>query len=858
MRKYTSFLIFLPLLFTALHLHSQTPCDSVKISGMLTNSTALLDEGHYQAALDVALSGLKMLENCPEKTGFHEAMLLQTDDCYQALAADLLQRGLFNRSIDMSERSIALHRQLQGEQTDRMAKAYLVLGGAQNLNGNPKLAIESGNKGLKIRQLANPSDLKIANHFDQIANYYLALEDTTSTRILLQEWDAFHRLVGSKASMQSRINLANYWSTYYELKGELRKGIKILEDTLTRYGEALRNKGGFVGIVEFRLCELYAQVGDYKKSHQYADKNIAMFETRLKQQRGKLFTRTHYAWCLAQASRAAWKQYTVSKDTAWYNLAERRCREGEDLVFAMRDRAPNDGFRDWIANEVGIVANLAEVRQGLYAQTGDQIHIDRAFESIEASKSFAVQEFLHETYSLQWGGLPDSLYQRELAFRQEVNDLETNFFMMRSRKNADSLIAANDQALFTVRDQYRVFLADLEKTQPEYFRLKYSQPKASIRQVQTQTLRPNQCLLDIFIENSLVFTLLVRPDTVVWLASPFDSLFEVALQTLEHESRHFPEYLDLPEKEYLQRLQSFAEASHLVYKKLIAPLRPLLLEEVLLIPRNELANVPFGALLTQRETNIGRPFLWHYLDNELIISQAYSVGLFQFVQNRPIAKKPSGSVLALAPFFEGKISEELEMPVGDVAALTRAEIFKPLPGSGAEALSIAQLTSGQSIVGTNATKANFLKKCQDFNILHLATHSAANDVLGEYSFVALHAENLNQKIDLLYARDIYGLRLSADLVVLSACETALGQYRNDEGVVGLTRAFTCAGARNVVASLWSVNDASTQRLMVLFYQEINKGIPYNRALANAKRTFIKENRQYAHPYYWAGFILNGR
>lgn len=255
---------------------------------------------------------------------------------------------------------------------------------------------------------------------------------------------------------------------------------------------------------------------------------------------------------------------------------------------------------------------------------------------------------------------------------------------------------------------------------------------------------------------------------------------------------------------------------------------------------------------------MGKPFLWHFLDNEFVISQAFSVGQFQFLQDRPLAQKPSGSVLALAPFFEGKMPGEFQLPVGDVAALTRDDFFKPLPNSGAEAQAIARLTNGEAIIGAEATKANFLKRSPDFKILHLATHSAANDVLGEYSFVALQAENAGQKIDMLYARDIYGLRLSADLVVLSACETALGQYRNGEGIIGLTRAFTCAGARNVVASLWSVNDASTKSLMILFYKEIKKGLPYNRALANAKRAFIQGNRQFAHPYYWAGFVLNGR
>ncbi len=193
----------------------------------------------------------------------------------------------------MSERSIALHRQMQGPNPDRLAKSYLLLANAQHLNGNPKIAIEAALKGLKITQTANPLSLKIPSHYDQLATFHLALNDTAGARIFLQEWDAFHRLLGKKATMQARINLANYWSMYHELKGELGQGIRILEDTLNQYGESLRAKGGFLGIVEFRLCELYTLAGDYQKSLFYADRNIAMFENRLKQQRGKLFSCTH-------------------------------------------------------------------------------------------------------------------------------------------------------------------------------------------------------------------------------------------------------------------------------------------------------------------------------------------------------------------------------------------------------------------------------------------------------------------------------------------------------------------------------------------------------------------------------------
>jgi CHAT domain-containing protein len=856
MRKLVFPLLF--LLFSKQTLFSQHPCDTAQISAALARSYALLDQNQLEAALESATLSLQKTSGCEVAAALKEEVLLQANECYQALATDLLRRGQSNRAIDMAERSVALLRQMPAGNAEPLANAYLVLGNAQQFGGNNKLSRENLQKGLEIRKANNPLDPKISNYFSQLANNCFDQNDPQAARQYLEEWEVFHRSLGPKLAPAMRLNIATAWANYYDFVGQPARGARLLEDSLLRYGPQTGNRGLVVGIAEFTLCELFAQTGNHERSLFYAEKNVAALEARLQQQRGKLFSRSHYAWYLAQSARAAWNLHRQTSDTTYRHRAERRCEQAEREIQNLRDRATDDGFRDWIANEVGIAANLAEVRYGLYAQTGTQQHLERAFETVETSRMFAVQQFLHEAHALQWGGLPDSLHARETYFRDAVNELETNFFMVRNQPNADSLVAANDQKLFALRDAYRTFLADLEKNQPEYFRLKYSHPRIGLRQVQTEILRPGQCLLDLFIENSRVFALVVRPDTLFGMTTPFDSTLEKALEIFGNEPLRYVERQNLPEKEYLAHLQDFADAAHRVYQGLLAPIRPLLSEEVLLIPRDALANLPFGALLTQRETNMAKPQLWHFLDRELVLSQAHSAGLFHFVQNRPAARRPTRSTLALAPFFEGEISENLEIPAGDLSALTRNQIFKPLPNSGAEATAIARITRGESLVGAAATKASFIEKCADFKVLHLATHSAANDVLGEYSFVALQAQDAPQKVEMLYARDLYGLRLSADLVVLSACETALGQYRKDEGIVGLTRAFTCAGARNVVASLWSVNDASTKALMVLFYKETEKGQPYNRALANAKRAFLAQNRAYAHPYFWAGFVLNGR
>jgi CHAT domain-containing protein len=100
------------------------------------------------------------------------------------------------------------------------------------------------------------------------------------------------------------------------------------------------------------------------------------------------------------------------------------------------------------------------------------------------------------------------------------------------------------------------------------------------------------------------------------------------------------------------------------------------------------------------------------------------------------------------------------------------------------------------------------------------------------------------------------LKLHADLVVLSACETALGEIIANEGVVGLARAFQLAGARATVATQWPVVDSSTGRLMVAFHQALRRGLPKDYALQEAQIKLLADEAV-THPYYWAAFRLLG-
>jgi CHAT domain-containing protein len=149
-----------------------------------------------------------------------------------------------------------------------------------------------------------------------------------------------------------------------------------------------------------------------------------------------------------------------------------------------------------------------------------------------------------------------------------------------------------------------------------------------------------------------------------------------------------------------------------------------------------------------------------------------------------------------------------------------------------------------------------------YRIVHFATHSVVLSDFPELSGLVFSQldEKGSWKNGFLPLYEIYDLRLPVDLVVLSACSTAKGQEVRGEGVVGLARAFQSAGASRVIVSLWDVDDKATSALMDAFYRNVfNRQLSYSAALRQARIAMLSDTRnpEWAAPYYWAPFILQG-
>src|SRR5262249_44783687 len=147
----------------------------------------------------------------------------------------------------------------------------------------------------------------------------------------------------------------------------------------------------------------------------------------------------------------------------------------------------------------------------------------------------------------------------------------------------------------------------------------------------------------------------------------------------------------------------------------------------------------------------------------------------------------------------------------------------------------------------------------DYRIVHFATHGLLNNRHPELSGLvfSLVDQQGNPRNGFLQAFEVDNLRLSADLVVLSACQTAVGQDVKGEGLLGLSRGFMYSGARRVVASLWRVPDRASAELMKNFYRGMLVNGLRPAAALRAAQAVLRKNPRTADPYYWAGFILQG-
>lgn len=282
-------------------------------------------------------------------------------------------------------------------------------------------------------------------------------------------------------------------------------------------------------------------------------------------------------------------------------------------------------------------------------------------------------------------------------------------------------------------------------------------------------------------------------------------------------------------------------------------------KRLVIVPDGALWYVPFAVLHDARAGTDRIVLTGHEI---LVLPSASVLPLLRSDARR--ARAPRDAVAVFAdPVFDAADERVVRRNEGNPRAPAERD-FPRLVFSRREAeslIGIAGYAGSRAMLDFDASLANLRKiDLARFGIVHFATHGVIDTDHPELSGLMLSrvTESGSPQEGFLRAFDIYDMNLSADLVVMSACRTALGKEVRGEGLIGLTRGFFYAGAARVMASLWRVDDAATAELMRLFYASMlgQRKLSPAGALRDAQRTLSQSNR-WKDPYYWSGFVLQG-
>jgi CHAT domain-containing protein/tetratricopeptide (TPR) repeat protein len=541
----------------------------------------------------------------------------------------------------------------------------------------------------------------------------------------------------------------------------------------------------------------------------------------------------------------------AARESGDLSLARRRLEQALGLIEEGRVSGRRAGY--WIQS-----VSLWDDYRGRYVDLLVEHHsagqdpkfLVRAFEAAEGSKSRNLQDMLLESQVDLREGIASRLQTREASVQEQLNATEERRRALLSTASGEASRAALERSLRSLRQEYHRIQAEIRAAHPRIASITRPQP-LHLAEVQRLLDRRTR-LLSFALGKRRSFLFLVGPDSLDCFELP-------PRQEIEAMARNVYEGLAHSGQRHAHR-QAWLAAGTLA-RILLGPAHlPPEVHRLLIVPEGGLLYLPFSALPRPGEHGPGPPLVESY-EVVHLPSAAALVALRQREGARP---QPEKTLALLADPVFSSVDLRLEhrrAPAGRPARLFAT--LPPLPFTRQEAEEIQSLVPKEErlvALGLAAHRDLVLSGAlADYRILHFATHAVIDERHPELSGLVLSAfgEDGRPRQPYLRLHEIYGLDLPADLVVLSACRTALGRPVPGDGLVGLTQGFLYAGSSQIIVSLWDAEDEATAALMGRFYQHLLRDGRSPAAALRASQLWLRRQPRWQAPFYWAGFVLQG-
>jgi CHAT domain-containing protein/tetratricopeptide (TPR) repeat protein len=497
-----------------------------------------------------------------------------------------------------------------------------------------------------------------------------------------------------------------------------------------------------------------------------------------------------------------------------------------------------------------------------------------ALQTSERARARSLLDILNEARADIRQGVDNTLLERERILQKQINAKDNARTRARTPQQSEAL----DKELRALTIHYEELKAEIKTKSPRYAALTQPQP-VNLKEIQ-QMLDADTLLLEYSLGDERSYLWLVSQNSIRSFTLPKRT-------EIETTARNFYEAVK-KESESTKAENLATELSRILIEPAASELKD---KRLLIVADGVLQYVPFAALSVvsgqssvaktnsadngQRTTDNGQPLI---INHEIVyLPSASTLAALRREANE--RKVPTKTLAVLAdPVFSADDPrvKRNQTAIDDKSALRKSSRdamtadlnarapLPRLPGTREEALGILALVPESErnlAMGFQASRATATSpELAQYRIIHFATHGILDSEHPNLSGVMLSLvdEKGKPQDGFLRLHEIFNLKLPADLIVLSACQTALGKEIRGEGLVGLTRGFMYAGASRVTASLWAVDDKATSELMKLFYQNMlgEKKLRPATALREAQITMWKTKRWNA-PFYWSAFTIQG-
>lgn len=800
-------------------------------------------KGDYDTALEYHERVLRLAQESGNQESFSFA--------YFGLGADYRMKGDYVSALEFYGKSLALHEKMQGTDNAFAARNMTTvlrhIGTTYFLQANYSQALNYYERCLR-RDEEGKYDSGIANSLMYIGGVYRSQGRYAQALDYLRKALGLFEQLGHKREIAYTLNIIG---SVYQLQNDLSGAQGYFERALALNEKIAANEA--IASTLVNVANVQAALGNYDRSLSAATRAA------------DISRRTGSPYALWSSLLVVGKSQRLLGNFA---EARRALDESIKVVEAMRVHVAGGAEN----LELFFADKTAPYYEMIDLLAGDG-RMDEAFAYAERVKARVLLDVLRGGRSDAPDILTPGEHSQEKKLKSELSTLSYELSREQSRPNpARTRLADLQSRLETARLTYAAFQTSMSAAHPELRLRRGEAQTVTARDAAALVPDAQTALIEYVVTDERTHLFVFTKSDEIKNAQPAPRIYTINIKRAELAAR-----VERFRRQLAQRDLLFRPNARALYELLLQPAREQLSGKtrLIIVPDERLWELPFQALQPNEDS---------YLIEHSAVSYAPSLAVLREMKQRTQQRRPPAGQLALLALGNPALGKRTIERVNAVLMQTEGDNAPaPLPEAERQVRALAQLYGARQsrvYTGAEATEERLKREASAYRILHLATHGTLDNVNPMYSHVILAQDATTQlplrqsggalrEDGLLQAWELMNMRLNADLVVLSACETARGEIKSGEGVIGLSWALFVAGCPTTVVSQWKVESASTTELMLNFHRQLHASFARTTGSeqANANSTQAEALRQaslallrgdkYSHPFYWAGFVIIG-